>query len=95
MSGYTIMSEELPRDARDAYIFSDESRRVFAVSLDREGRNLPNAKAGNWKFCEEFPLGVREVMPYGIDPEPVLRGLAAHGYFVWPADVILPFGTSQ
>ncbi|MBS0232128.1 MAG: hypothetical protein JSR99_01440 [Proteobacteria bacterium] len=89
------MSEDLPNDARDAYIFSDESRHVFAVSLDRGGRNLPNAETGNWTFVEEFPLGVHEVMPYGIDPEPVLRGLAADGYFVWPAHVILPFGTSQ
>jgi len=32
---------------------------------------------------DKFRLGVREPMPASIEPEPVIRGIAADGYYVW------------
>jgi hypothetical protein len=38
---------------------------------------------------------VHEAVPASIDPEPILRGLKADGFFVWPANRTQPFGTAQ
>jgi hypothetical protein len=36
-----------------------------------------------WRWRSTFALGVREVMPRPIKPEPVLRGLRGDGYYIW------------
>lgn len=38
-------------------------------------------------------MGVHEPVPAAIDPEPILRGLEAEGFFVWSANRTLPMGT--
>jgi hypothetical protein len=38
-------------------------------------------------------LGVQEVVPAPIDPEPILRGIRAMGYYVWRQGI--PRGTTQ
>ena len=79
-------------DATRAYLFeSSTDPSTHAVTRDVRGSNLP---PGAWTFDREFALGVREVMPINIAPEPVLRGLVANGYFVW-SDRSNPKGTSQ
>ena len=79
-------------DATRAYLFeSSTDPSKHAVTRDVRGSNLP---PGTWTFDREFALGVREVMPINIAPEPVLRGLVADGYFVW-SDRSNPKGTSQ
>jgi hypothetical protein len=83
-----------PDDARPAFLFERRETGTRAVSLDQTGANLPGG-AGGWKLLDEFPLGVQEVVPADIDPEPVLRGLRAQGFFIWDADHVQPFGTSQ
>jgi hypothetical protein len=82
-------------DARRAFLFVNSARSLSAVTLDREGRNLPHPSVCRWTFACEFQLGVQEVTPFGVDPEPILRGVSANGYFVWPVENIQPFGTSQ
>ena len=83
-------------DTTRAYLFragGDPS--IHAVTRDALGSNLPDHDAaGGWILDREFALGVREVMPIKVAPEPVLRGLAADGYFVW-CDGSNPVGTSQ
>jgi hypothetical protein len=83
-------------DATRAYLFeSINDPSTHAVTRDVRGSNLPCAgEHGGWTFDREFALGVREVMPINIAPEPVLRGLVADGYFVW-SDRSNPKGTSQ
>lgn len=83
-------------DTTRAYLFKTVSNpSTFAVTRDRIGSNLPaQDTGGGWIFDREFALGVREVMPIKVAPEPVLRGLAANGYFVW-CEGSNPVGTSQ
>lgn len=83
-------------DATRAYLFrASNDPSIHAVTRDASGRNLPSpAETGAWIFDREFALGVREVMPTNVAPEPILRGLMAHGYFVW-CEGSNPAGTSQ
>ena len=51
--------------------------------MDRSGSNLP--QSNQWAFVQNFALAVDAVMPFRLDPEPIIRGLKADGYFVWDA----------
>jgi hypothetical protein len=88
------MSDRNLDDAR-AFLFANSARSLSAVTLDREGRNLPHPSVCRWMFAREFQLGIQQVKPFGVDPEPILRGAAANGYFVWPTENIQTFGTSR
>jgi hypothetical protein len=83
-------------DALPAYLFfSKADPSVQAVSRHPTGENLPTGDAPQGWICDgAFALGVREAMPVRIAPEPVLRGLANVGYFIW-RDGSNPKGTSQ
>lgn len=83
-------------DTTTAYLFKASGNcSVHAVTRDALGSNLPAQDSGGaWVFDREFALGVREVMSINVAPEPVLRGLAADGYFVW-CEGSNPVGTSQ
>ena len=91
----TILSSG-DQDATIAFLFvSRDDPATYAISRDPEGSNLPSEGAeSGWTRQEEFALGVREAMPVHIAPEPVLRGLAAEGFYVW-RDGSNPKGTSQ
>jgi hypothetical protein len=67
-----------------AYLFECEDDGLFAVSLELSGSNIPKRyyHAG-WTLREEFDLGVDEPMPVAIEPEPVIHGIRASGYYVW------------
>jgi hypothetical protein len=84
-------------DARTAYLFQCGHSDTFAISVDHTGANLPiESCAQGWRLQREFPLGVHEPVPLPIDPEPVLRGIRAHGYFLWRnANTSKPQGTTQ
>lgn len=83
-------------DATRAYLFhAPDDPQTHAVTRDSLGANLPPLKSDkDWVFDREFALGVREMMPINVAPEPVLRGLLADGYFVW-CERSNPVGTSQ
>ena len=81
-------------DARPAHLFRYGD--LFAVSLDPTGANIPRDGCyDGWKYVSELQLGVHEVMPVAMNPEPILRGIRAHGYYVWSASSGSPTGTTQ
>lgn len=70
---------------RTAFLF--RSGDWLAVTLARDGSNLPEADCGGpWVLDEEFELGVRHSVPGSINPEPVIRGVLRRGYHMWRAD---------
>jgi hypothetical protein len=71
-------------DAEDAYLFQCGDDRLYAVTLDSKGDNLPPRTCpSGWKFLQAFPLGIREPLPMSISPEPVIRGIRSVGYYIW------------
>jgi hypothetical protein len=83
-------------DACVAHLFKCDAEPLFAVSLDETGSNLPTHHClQGWRYVQPFALGVREAMPRALDPEPVLRGLAAVGYYIWSEGTRNPSGTTQ
>ena len=84
-------------DAQAAYLFLCPHTNCYGVTLDPTGKNLPSQGCEQgWQLQGEFPLGVQEALPAPMNPEPVIRGIAANGYFVWrEGPVRNPFGTSQ
>ena len=49
-----------------------------------------------WILREEFQLSVQHPVPAAIAPEPILRGIAAQGYYIWRSGYAgRPKGTSQ
>jgi hypothetical protein len=81
-------------DSRKAYLFQSEGTDWLAVALEPAGDLLPRDK-GPWTMKLPFWLGVHEALPFEADPEPILRGIVANGYFAWREGHTLPFGTSQ
>lgn len=86
--------DNLPDDARSVFLFHNSEEGLFAVTRSKSGANLPLIR-GDWQFEKEMTLGVQEPLEADIDPEPVIRGLRADGYFIWPVKNIEPFGTGQ
>jgi hypothetical protein len=86
---------ELPEDAQVAHLYRNDEAQLFGIVLTRNPTALQTAAPGSWEWLRSFPLGVQEVLPVNLDPEPALRGIEAQGFFVWPEHQMLPFGTSQ
>lgn len=82
-------------DARPAYLFASEDDGWRAVALDPDGASLPRDGRQRWRLLAEFDLGVHEPVPANIDPEPILRGIKARGFYLWRSDRVLPVGTAQ
>jgi hypothetical protein len=83
-------------DASMAHLFKCDAEPLFAVSVDETGSNLPRRSCPvGWQYVEPFALGVHEAMPRALDPEPVLRGLRAVGYYIWREGYRNPSGTTQ
>ena len=90
MAVYTAGDE----DARPAHLFRCGD--LYAVSIDPTGANIPrNGCYEGWKHVTEFQLGVHEVVPAPINPEPILGGIRACGYYVWSDASGNPTGTTQ
>ena len=79
-------------DASYAHLFKCDEEKLFAVSMDGTGRNLPEQA---WRYIEAFALGIHEAMPRAVDPEPIMRGLRTVGYYIWREGHRNPSGTSQ
>lgn len=89
-----MMDDPLHDDASAAFLFQCGDGDLFAVSRDKTGANIPLAACSEgWRYRDEFRLGVHEVMPIAVSPEPILRGVKANGYFIWRKGSI--YGTSQ
>jgi hypothetical protein len=87
----------VPRDALTAHLFQCGDEQLFAVSLHASGSNIPRSSCTQgWVLREQFQLSVHGIVPAPIDPEPILRGIAAKGYYIWRAgSAAQPKGTSQ
>jgi len=91
-SDHTEANEETA-GGRPACLF--EAGDMRAVTADHTGRNLPPPASGKWRLRETFELGVRQGSLEGINPEPVVRGLRADGYYVWRAHGPETHGTTS
>ena len=85
----------MPLHAQSAFLFKSPAGKYYAVSLRSSGDNLPPPLEGSWTLLRQFQLGVQMPVPSNIDPEPILRGITADGYFIWEVERGEPFGTSQ
>ena len=84
-------------DAETAYLFQCGTEELFAVSMDKTGARLPRRPCTQgWILREEFQLSVQHPVPMAIAPEPILRGIATQGYYIWRSGYAgRPKGTSQ
>ena len=70
--------------SRTAYLFQCEGEDLYAVSHDSTGGNIPRSPCTlGWRLCEKFQLGLRTPVPAPIMPDPILRGIADVGYYMW------------
>ncbi len=53
-----------------------------AITLDPIGANLPDCLS-QWTLETQFLLGIRNVGLPHISPEPVIRGIAIRGFYLW------------
>lgn len=66
------------------YLFQCGGEDLYAVSRDITGANIPRSPCTQgWHFCEAFELSRRLAVPAPIMPEPILKGIADVGYYVW------------
>ena len=80
---------------RLAHLFLCLENGHYGVSNDGEGANLPtNQCLSGWKFVMTFNLGAQDALPFGANPEPIIRALADDGYWVM-TNSAFPHGTSQ
>ena len=92
------MNFQLTDSALTAYLFECAGDpELLGVSQDKFGSNLPATTcAQGWKLRIAFRLGVHDPVPAPIAPEPILRGIRAHGFYVWRnGNVNKTTGTSQ
>jgi hypothetical protein len=82
----------IPDDARRVTLFKDAHAEMFGLTADDRPEVLP---PGAWERIGSFALGVQEIPPVDIPPEPALRALKAHGFYTWPMRDKQPYGTSQ
>jgi hypothetical protein len=69
---------------RTAYLFQCMDEDLYAVSHEITGANIPRSVCTQgWRFCEEFQLGRRAYVPAPVMAEPILKGIADKGYYVW------------
>ncbi len=59
------------------------SGRTRAVIVERNPGRLPASEGEPWLYEGSYPLGVLHVEMPGTEPEPLIAGLAARGYYVW------------
>jgi hypothetical protein len=70
--------------SRTAYLFQCEGEDLYAVSHAITGANIPRSPCTlGWRLCETFELGRRLTVPAPLMAEPILRGIADVGYYVW------------
>jgi hypothetical protein len=66
------------------YLFQCKGEDLFAISHDITGANIPRSPCTQgWIFCEQFELGPRARVPAPIMAEPIIKGIANNGYYVW------------
>jgi hypothetical protein len=72
-------------ETNQALLFKERGSTRQAIT--REPLQLPPSDNG-WKLVQTFTLCVQHVMPIDKDPETVLRGISADGFYVWDTDAL-------
>jgi hypothetical protein len=92
-----IRGPALDVDARPAFLFQCGDSDLWAAALDGSGAVLPKQRCKEgWVMRRKFFLGVHEPVPAAIDPEPIIRGIGADGYYLWcQGNTSKPHATSQ
>jgi len=71
-------------DVRTAYLFQCGNEDLFAVSHDKTGGVIPGGSCtSGWLLRQEFQLGTQDQLAAPVDPEPIIRGITAKGYYIW------------
>ncbi len=78
-----VLSQTTSADIQGTPAFLFKAGGMGAVTQDASGANLPDSGEGPWVMEQYFTLGVRHVALGDINPEPVIRGIKAHGYYTW------------
>jgi hypothetical protein len=66
---------------RPAFLY--EAKNLAAVTLDSSGQNLPQTDGVAWQLVRYSTLGVGDVGLADINPEEIIRGVHARGYYLW------------
>lgn len=71
-------------DVRTAYVFQCGNEDLFAVSHDKTGGAVPRSSCtSGWLLRQEFQLGTQDPLAAPVEPEPIIRGITAKGYYIW------------
>jgi hypothetical protein len=71
-------------DVRTAYLFQCGNEDLFAVSHDKTGGAIPRSSCtSGWLLRQDFQLGTQDPQAAPVDPEPIIRGITAKGYYIW------------
>jgi hypothetical protein len=69
---------------RTTYLFQCASEGLFAISPDKSGKTIPRSSCTEgWLLRQEFQLGTQDPVTPQMEPEPVIRGINAKGYYIW------------
>ncbi|HVJ78405.1 MAG TPA: hypothetical protein VM620_11280 [Hyphomicrobium sp.] len=82
----------IPDDAQCVTLFKNADAEMFGLTVNDSAAGLP---PGAWERVGCFAIGVQEILPVDIPPEPALRALKARGFYTWPMHDRQPYGTSQ
>lgn len=73
-------------DEQTNYLFQCGNEELFAVSLDKTGKNIPRSSCvQGWQLLKQLQLGMQDPRAATINPGPVQRGITDKGYYVWRA----------
>jgi len=71
-------------DVQTAYLFQCGNEDLFAVSYDKTGGSIPRSScACGWLLRQDFQLGMQNLLAAPVEPEPIIRGITAMGYYIW------------
>ena len=69
---------------RTTYLFQCASEGLFAISPDKSGKTIPRSSCTEgWLLRQEFQLGTQDPVTPLMEPEPIIRGINAKGYYIW------------
>ena len=69
-----------------AYLFQCGDERIFAISPDKAGKNIPRSSCEvGWQRRQTLVLDGRQSIPDAISLVTVVRSIATKGFYIWRA----------
>lgn len=80
-----MVNQPVPDDAIAAFLFHcRHDPTLRAISVDPTAGNIETRQCvAGWALDGQVTVGIQDVMPVALAPEPVLRGLRNTGFYVW------------